>query len=261
MAWSFFVEMTCQQTHTQSNRWFFSTCVCLHRWFQHSPPPPPHTHTQTLEQVLGFIYSPFRHCLFLVCVCITLCAVFFTLPCVLFSFKWGARIFESMKLFPLTLPRNCRVIIGVPYSIKNRASSECFGQFQRTLINVLNYTCAALTCNFRSILQPCEEKMYGCVMLDLNKQWTKVKDCLYWRFIPLKWNFLKVACERWGDFWSNFQVKHCWLIYLNSQQLWMDSGLMNRHKQFLLALKLWTTGGWFWKEDRFLFFITAIVFD
>lgn len=76
-------------------------------------------------------------------------------------------------------------------------------------------------------------------MLEVIKQWTKVIICLYRRLMPLKWTFLQVACEQWGDFQSNVQVKYCVFIYLNSQQpwkaLWLDkqSQLISPHTEIV----------------------------
>lgn len=110
----FFVEMTCQQTHTQRNRCSFSTRV----FAQMISAQPFTTHTHTLwSRCLDFfvrhsdIALPFFF--FLVSVFIRLRAVF-SASRVLFFFKWGAQIFESVKPFPLTLQCNCRVITCVP---------------------------------------------------------------------------------------------------------------------------------------------------
>lgn len=75
----FFVEMTCQQTHTQRNRCSFSTRVFAQ--MISAQPFTTHTHTHTLEQVLGFLCSPLRHCLafffFFWLVFLLDCALFF----------------------------------------------------------------------------------------------------------------------------------------------------------------------------------------
>lgn len=84
-----------------------------------------HTHTHTWEQVLGFLCSPFRHCLFFWLVVALGCCFFQPHLCVVFLLGGDSWIFESMMLFPLTLPRNCRVITGAQCSTENRATVLC----------------------------------------------------------------------------------------------------------------------------------------
>lgn len=106
LASGFFVETTCQRTHTLRNRCSVSTRVCLHRWF--------HRRLSTYRSRCLDFFVHHSEIAYLGCCFDVRSRAGFSQPLCCF-FLFGALIFKSME------PRNGKVITGASRSLQIRA--------------------------------------------------------------------------------------------------------------------------------------------